>query len=266
MQTESLQARVNQTATSGTLTLPAGEFEGPLVVDRPMRIVGTELNGNRVTTIWRLTGPVVSIKAAGVHMECLSIEVTGSGENKTGGADVAVEADIAHDATFSNVAIRGRVDGVGDEGGDWLLPERLNLGHLAPQTAQALQCEVTVPAPCQLTTSIAGLRVFPTHLQPGTNSVSVSVTDLEPGSIVTGAIYVQSPFFIRLIEVLADTFPTSPVGSNGPDQAANTQVQPLIPSESDTGRLNLSILFLVVIVALFVSIGIFLLAHGGPGH
>lgn len=62
--------------SSGDFTLSPGEYEGPLVVERPCVVDG------RGSTLWAKKGPVLVVSAPNVTIRNLRVEVTGNPEGR----------------------------------------------------------------------------------------------------------------------------------------------------------------------------------------
>ncbi|MDE6727282.1 MAG: hypothetical protein K2J80_05005, partial [Oscillospiraceae bacterium] len=107
---------ISHAAPNSEVTLPSGEFEGPLVINKPLRVKG------KSTTIWAKKSPVIQITSGGVTIEDIRAEITeGSVE------DAAVTANTA--CGVKNVEILGRVSGFGTEDGYFDVPRTIELGH-----------------------------------------------------------------------------------------------------------------------------------------
>lgn len=106
--TQELRDRLARTPAGGTLTIAAGVYQGALVIDRPVTLVGVGhpvIRGDG-------TGSVLTIRAAGTTVRDLMIEGSGPGpvDNPAG---VSVEADHV---TVMNLHIRDTYTGVWVEG------------------------------------------------------------------------------------------------------------------------------------------------------
>jgi len=108
--TQELRDRLARTPAGGTLTVQPGVYEGALVIDRPVTLVGVGhpvIRGDG-------TGTVLTIRAAGTTVRDLMIEGSGPGpvDNPAG---VSVEADRV---TVKNLHIRDTYTGIWVEGAD----------------------------------------------------------------------------------------------------------------------------------------------------
>ena len=61
---------ISHAAPNSEVTLPSGEFEGPLVINKPLRVKG------KSTTIWAKKSPVIQITSGGVTIEDIRAEIT----------------------------------------------------------------------------------------------------------------------------------------------------------------------------------------------
>jgi nitrous oxidase accessory protein len=108
--TQELRDRLARTPSGGTLTVHPGVYEGALVIDRPVTLVGVGhpvIRGDG-------TGTVLTIRAAGTTVRDLMIEGSGPGpvDNPAG---VSVEADRV---VVKNLHIRDTYTGIWVEGAD----------------------------------------------------------------------------------------------------------------------------------------------------
>ena len=114
------------------ITLPAGEFEGPVVIEKPLRIIGKN------TTIWAKTGGVIEIKAPGVSISDIRAELTESSET-----DCAIKTFFPADV--KNVEVLGSVSGFGSEDGFFDVPRTINLGDFLTDAENTFSLTVNVP-------------------------------------------------------------------------------------------------------------------------
>ena len=160
--------------------LTPGEYEGPLVISRPCVLQGSG------ATVWCEHGPVVTIRADHVRIDNLRIEVTG-----TGGSMTAL-ACMAHDTLLREVEVYGAVSGLGIEDGGQSIPRTLSLGTFAAGHENVFIRHIYLPAPTNVTSYIAGVRVEPDRLPAGKAELRVVTDQLPPGTCVWGDIVLQS--------------------------------------------------------------------------
>ena len=58
-----IKQMIAQAAAGSSVALPSGEFEGPLIISKPLRLIGKN------TTIWAKRSPVIEINSNGVSIE-----------------------------------------------------------------------------------------------------------------------------------------------------------------------------------------------------
>ena len=89
-----IQDQFNATK-SGDFVLAPGEYEGPLVIDRPCVFDGAG------ATLWANAGPVLQVASEKVQVKNLRIEVTGT--------EAAGEADVALKTTYAGTKLEALV-------------------------------------------------------------------------------------------------------------------------------------------------------------
>lgn len=191
---DNLQALINATPEGETLTLPPGEYEGPVVLPHGITIEGEK------STVWSMQGPVLRIQRGDVRLCGLRIEVTrfdaGMAEKPE---HTALLVDPGVQVTLEDVVIRGYVEGIDGESGAWLLPPSVDLGILAPRGRNTFVLRVFVPVVCQMTSDITGLTVAPTSLKPGLNELEITAKDLYQDTLLLGRCYLRSAHVKRPI-------------------------------------------------------------------
>jgi|GEM_PF-2800844 Flp pilus assembly protein TadD len=109
-----------------TVSAPSGEFEGPLIIDRPLHLIGQ--GGS--TVLWARQGPVLTIRSGGVHLENLSIEVT----EERDGLALLLEGEARRQPPhIQQVQLLGRAEGWAT-GERWRVPRVISFGTLAPDS------------------------------------------------------------------------------------------------------------------------------------
>jgi nitrous oxidase accessory protein len=104
-QTSPLQARVDAAAPGDTLRIESGRFDGDLIVDRPLRLIGV----GRPLLVGSGTGSVVRIRAADVTIEGFDIDGRGGGDLGRDPSGIHVAAPRA---TIRDCRIRGSLFGI----------------------------------------------------------------------------------------------------------------------------------------------------------
>lgn len=160
---ETINEIIARTPTGGIAALPAGEYEGPVYVDRAMHIKGCN------STVWAKHGSVIEISAPGVTIEGLRVEITEGALSET-----AISAQ--YPTEIRNVEVLGAVDGFGDEDGEAEIPRTLALGELSFNEENTFTMTVDIPAAAVIKCEYPGIRFVPEQLPAGRSEVSISVT------------------------------------------------------------------------------------------
>ena len=167
------------TPAGGTAALPPGEFEGPVVISRPMT-----LRGNN-TTVWAKHGSVITVTSPGVALEGLRVEITEGGLSET-----AIEALCPVRA--ADIEVLGSVRGFGGEDGIPEIPRTLQLGELSADGENTFRMTVDIPAAARLVCNAAGIRFAPENIPAGRSEVTLTVTGSGSPALVYTEILVES--------------------------------------------------------------------------
>ena len=103
--TSPLQARIDAARAGDTVEVPPGTYEGDLILDRPVRLMGR----GRPRLVGSGGGSVVRIRAAGVTVEGFDIDGRGGGDLGRDSSGVHV---AAHGATIRDCRIVGALFGI----------------------------------------------------------------------------------------------------------------------------------------------------------
>lgn len=163
-----------------------GEYQGPWNIDRPVRLVGV----GRACVLWASQGPVLRIKAPGVTLQGLSIEVT----DEADGIALLIEGPAqAHPPVIQNIHIRGRVEGWGT-GRRWRLPTVIDLGRVAAQGQVSRMIGLDVSGPVNAATELVGLTVQVKNRPDGGLALSLTLNgaDLTAGTLLDGKVEIEA--------------------------------------------------------------------------
>lgn len=188
----SLQHRVAQTPPGGTLSLSPGEYQGPIVLDKPITLDG---NG---AAVWAHCGPVVTISSSRVSITNLDIEATAP-DALVADSGVALRVEAGTHPHLESVKTRGEVLGVAGLEGAWHLPPALDLGEFAPRALNSFILRVEVPGACELKTPVAGVSFHPTRLGRGPGEVEVRVENVGPDTFLAGVVEFGSGQIARTV-------------------------------------------------------------------
>lgn len=169
----------------GEIIISPGEYAGPLVVDSACVIKGN------MSVLWADSGPVLIIKAAGVKIENLRVEVTGSGEF------TAISSEYP-DTKLVNVEVRGNVKGILGEAENWELPNVISLGDFAAEEENRFCVKINAAGKAALESRAKALTITPAGLEKGENSVLLTADALKDNTILYGEIMVHTAVSRRI--------------------------------------------------------------------
>lgn len=174
-----------RTPHGGTAMLPAGEFEGPIYITKPIRLVGKD------TTIWAKRGSVIEVTAQGAAIEELRVELT-EGDVR----DTAIAANFP--VFVKNVEVQGGVKGFGAEDGYFDVPRTIELGTFAPDAENSFKMTVNVPAKTEVVCGTPGVTISPKMLEAGRNDVAMSVRGIGDHTVLYAELLFKSQFTRRI--------------------------------------------------------------------
>lgn len=195
---DGLQEQIDAVSQGGVLTLDIsrGEYEGPIVITRPITIDG------QGRSIWSKKGPVVSVETAGVTLTNLEIEVTGNEKKLSDEEACALAVEPGVQVALNDVVVRGNVVGVTEEEGVWRYPRSLRVGTVKANQPHEFTLKLAIPIPCRLKSEIAGLTLNPTSIRnSGVTDLALKIDPLSPGTRLRGSILMQTAFLTRRIMV-----------------------------------------------------------------
>ncbi len=167
------------------LTLPSGEFEGPLVISKPLHLIGKN------TTIWAKRSPVIEINSNGVTIENIRAELTEGGIN-----DIAVAANVL--ASAKDIEVLGGVRGFGAEDGWFDVPRTIGLGEFAAESVNTFALDVNVPDKTEIVCGIREVTFSPTVLSAGRNNLIVTVSGISAQTYLYAEVLFKSRFTRRI--------------------------------------------------------------------
>ncbi len=168
-----------------TVQLPTGEFEGPVIINKPLRLTG------RNTTLWAKNGAVLDINSNGVFIEDLRVEIT---EGTT--CDVAVSSNFL--TSVKNVEILGSVRGFGSEDRPFDVPRTIELGEFLSDAENTFLLEVNVPEKTEIVCNMREVTLSPSVLNAGRNTILLSASGCSAGTLLYGEILFRSMFSRRI--------------------------------------------------------------------
>ena len=190
MADRNIQRLLDNVSEGGIVELPAGEFEGSLVINKSCTVKG---NG---TVLWSVSGPVLTVREKNTELKDLRIELTGD--------KLPMEQNVSAychypDTKFSDVEVNGAVIGIPDEEQYWGIPRTLSLGTLPAERENTFSIEIYAPAEAEISCGIYDIRLSQERLFKGYNSISVTVGKLKSGSLIYGEILIKSAVTRKMI-------------------------------------------------------------------
>lgn len=207
------------------ITLPAGEFEGPVIIAKPLRISGKN------TTVWAKKGSVIEIKSPGVSISDIRAELTESSET-----DCAIKAYFPADA--KNVEVLGSVSGFGAEDGFFDVPRTINLGEFLADAENTFTLSVNVPEKTEILCDIKEIVISPKTLDKGRNDLTITINGISEKTLLYAEILFRTRF-VRRVYLMGKPKADIPAAVNkciytAPERDfSQTFVQPTALPESD---------------------------------
>lgn len=167
------------------LTLPAGEFEGPVLIGKPLHIIG------KGTTVWAKKGAVITIDSSGVTLENLRVELTESSLD-----DIAVLSN--YPACAKDVEVLGKVQGFGTADGFFDVPRTIELGAFAAEESNTFLMSVNVPERTEIVCGMRDAQFSPGVLEAGNNSVTITVSNIAANTLMYTEVLFRSTFTRRI--------------------------------------------------------------------
>lgn len=176
---------ISRAAPNSEIILPSGEFEGPLVINKPLRLKGKN------TTVWAKRSPVIRVVSGGVSLSDIRAEITeGSIE------DPAIIADIM--TAVSNIEVLGRVSGFGAEDGFFDIPRTIELGRFSADGENSFKLEVNVPARTEVFCEMREVTLAPSVLNTGRNELTITVSGISAQTFLYAEVLFKSQFTRRV--------------------------------------------------------------------
>lgn len=190
----SLQQMLARATAGSTITLPRGEHQGPIYLDKPLVVNGEG------AVVWAQNGPVVVVQSAGVTLRDMEIEVTAPDKNVLN-SNVALWVAPDVGTQLHNVRARGEIIGVSEAEGEWELPPFLDLGEFAPRIENSFQMEIETPHSCQIKSNVLGVSVHPSQLPAGRQNVEIRVANVAANTLLSGTLELSTGGIARTISL-----------------------------------------------------------------
>lgn len=174
---------------TGDFILAPGEYEGPLVIDRPCLIDGQH------STIWANNGPVVIVDSASVTLKNLRIEVTGSHEK--GQSALSLKLNY-QDTKLENIEINGEAEGLPEETAGWTIPGVIALGDFAANKENSFSIEFDAPQGAEIVHNLKDVVITPTKVKSGRNVLNITTSNMRDNTILFGEMLVKTSVARRI--------------------------------------------------------------------
>ncbi len=182
---EKLNEIIGRAAAGSVVTLPAGEFEGPVLICKPLHLIGSG------TTIWAKKGAVIEINAGGVTLENLRVELTEGSVT-----DAAIISGSP--AVVRNVEVLGNVSGFGAADGSFDVPRTIELGAFAAEETNTFTLSVNVPERTEIVCGVRDVAFSPAVLEPGRNTITITVSGISAQTLLYAEMLFKSTFTRRI--------------------------------------------------------------------
>lgn len=203
---ENIQEQFNAN-TAAEFALSPGEYQGPLHIDRPCVFDGGQ------ATLWAAEGPVLTLSADNVTIKNLRIELAG-GDSALPGTALQVSAGNAAGLKLENVEVKGAVCGWAEEAENWALPGLIALGNFAADTENTFTLQIEAAAEARLECNMRYIRISPLTLAPGSNIITLTVSEMRHNTILYGEIMVKTNV-ARRIYITGKALAEAPVHNEG---------------------------------------------------
>lgn len=185
MNSSDIQRLIDFPDNTGFASLPAGEYEGPFTVSRPVKIIGNN------TVLWGKCGTVLDIRSNNVSLENLSVEITGNS------SETAVLSKDPK-TIVKNVYVNGNAFGFENENDCFILPKIISLGKIKPNEAFELYFDAYFGCDCLISSEINGISVYPENVKKGKNEIKIHIEPCSEDAVIYGAIEVKSLFLRKI--------------------------------------------------------------------
>ncbi|MCH5207259.1 MAG: TerD family protein [Oscillospiraceae bacterium] len=182
---DNLNLIIDRARPNTEITLPAGEFEGPFVISKPLKIIGA------TTTIWAKKSPALEIRSAGVKLVNIRAELTESSPE-----DAVIRTEFPCDV--KNVEILGAVSGFGKEDGFFDVPRTIQLGEFLPEEENSFKMTVNVPDKTEIQCDMRNVVFEPRTLSRGRNEITVKVSGISAQTYLYTEVLFKTGFIRRI--------------------------------------------------------------------
>jgi len=205
---DQFQAELDALSDGSELELHEFEYPGPVIIRRNSVVID-----GCGATLWSMQGPVCRITGRSVTLKNMKLEVTQ--EDQTSGdaeEGCALHVEGGHGILLDNVEVRGSVQGLPVEEGQWRYPISIKLDELGHGHEYRFLLRLYVPVPCRITSAVHGISAKPAMLNPGRNEVTLAVECAARNVLLLGTLCLQTAFLRRQISICGHVVGTADSG------------------------------------------------------
>ena len=196
---KSLKDQIIKTGKGGTIDIPyGGEFIEELVINKSITI---RSNFSVAAIVGK--SPTMTINKSDVTLENLHIECSDAA-----GTCLSIKKGVS--VNFNNVFVKGRVEGIEGENGEWDFPAILEL-PIEPNKKNIFKIIIHSPVDAKIYPSdLSCVKCTPPKLLPGLNEINIYIDELFENTIVSGDFIIETDKhkLKRKISLNGNTFQT----------------------------------------------------------
>jgi stress response protein SCP2 len=165
--------------------IPAGEYEGPFLINRSAAVDG----GGAYLYIRDSEAAALNVSSSGVILKNVNLEA----------ATVSSPALlIVPDTKLENVCVYGAVVGKVGEEGFFDVPYMLDVGNIPAGEPFEFTVNINVPTECEIVAE-RGVSVSLERLIPGLNTLGIRLPAARAGSIIKVSVYIKTAVYRKMI-------------------------------------------------------------------
>ncbi len=180
MTKESLQYKIDSSKNGDVLEIPYGEFHESIIIKKPITI-----KGDRYPIAIAGGSPTVTIQSKDVVLD--NVHIINSEDD---GVCLSVQKDCK--PNFKDVYLKGKVQGLEDEEGEWEIPNSLELS-IIPEKTTINKFIISTPVPIKIYSSnLDDITCHPDKLQTGINEVEINIKEIRRGLLIHGDLVIET--------------------------------------------------------------------------
>ena len=125
----------------------------------------------------------------------MRVEVTGTTESEED--RIAIRTSDPN-TKLENIEVKGNIIGLPSETGVWEIPSIISLGEFAANQENTFSVSLKIPCEARLDSGMKNLRISPTRLAPGMNTLTLTTDDLRNNTILYGEILLRTTVSRRI--------------------------------------------------------------------